>query len=91
MIKPFATLRGSQFSRTEIEALRALRAEYRATNHVFTDQELDRLAFLRWQLRQPRWDRTVDRLDDILCHEKFLWTTGAWIFGPFVCEAAAVG
>jgi hypothetical protein len=51
-----------RFSLREYEALGALRQTFQAGDDLFTSHELARLRFLRWLIRSPWWDTTMDQL-----------------------------
>jgi len=53
--------RQAQFSEAEIGALEALRTQVLTTRYRFTDRELANLRFLRWLVRRPEWNRSLDR------------------------------
>jgi hypothetical protein len=53
----------TQFNPTELDALRSLRTQYQTGQHVFTPRELARLRFVRWLVKNPGWDRSLDQAD----------------------------
>jgi len=75
------------FSLREHETLRALRAKYETGQHLFTQQELARLRFVRWLIQSPGWNRAMDEMgaSDSSHHhrararKKVLWHTWSGI------------
>ena len=65
MSRALATIVSTRVSGEERDALRCLRIEYQAEQHIFTAQELARLRFLRWLVQCPHWNYEIDRLDSV--------------------------